>query len=420
MFKVIILVARKVGMARTDFIHHYETVHVPLVRSMIPQLVEYRRNYINPADTVAMPGASEPDFDVITEMWFRDRRGYEDLNVLNADPVKGALLAEDAVKFMDAGKTRMLVVGEYAGLAARGPIPVRLPAGDIVGFGAQPAVAAWLFLPAALDPAATQRVAFCIHGGGYSKRYFHIDEAGVDGYSLCRHFAERGMITVAIDCLGSGESAKAEVAQNIVSETLTLAHHNALGFLLAKLASGDLVAGLPPLPRLLAIGVGHSLGGMLLALQQARHRSFPRIAVLGWSNLGISLPPEALTPTLDSTGTYAYGTAALRREFHLDDVPAAVLATTAEGENLPVSLALAVEAANRASVRAAVAAIDVPVFLGYGAKDTSVAPYDEAGCYIGARDITLFILEGSAHCHNFAGTRARLWDRVLRWADWQN
>ena len=113
MFKVIVLVARKVGMSREDFMHHYETVHVPLVKRLVPELVEYRRNYLDPAETVAMPGAAATDFDSITEMWFHDRAGYEALGALNSDPVKGAALADDAAIFMDATKTRMFVVGEH-------------------------------------------------------------------------------------------------------------------------------------------------------------------------------------------------------------------------------------------------------------------------------------------------------------------
>jgi uncharacterized protein (TIGR02118 family) len=115
MFKVVVLVAKKAGMSREDFIRHYETVHVPLVLKSVPTLVEYRRNFIDPADMMAMPGAAETDFDGITEMWFHDRAGYEAMGALNADPVKGKALDDDAALFMDAAKTRMFVVGEYGG-----------------------------------------------------------------------------------------------------------------------------------------------------------------------------------------------------------------------------------------------------------------------------------------------------------------
>jgi uncharacterized protein (TIGR02118 family) len=117
MFKVIVMIARKAGLSREDFMHHYETTHVPLVHRLVPQLVEYRRNYIDPDDMMAMPGAAATDFDSVTEMWFADRAGYEAMSAINADPVAGALLAEDAALFLDADKTRMFVVGEYGDVA---------------------------------------------------------------------------------------------------------------------------------------------------------------------------------------------------------------------------------------------------------------------------------------------------------------
>lgn len=115
MYKVIVLVSRKPGMSRADFQRHYETVHVPLVKTLVPALVEYRRNFFDPVEVEIMPGAEAPDFDCITEMWFKDRAGFEALTEINNDPVKGMLLAEDALKFMDPAKTRLMPVGEFGG-----------------------------------------------------------------------------------------------------------------------------------------------------------------------------------------------------------------------------------------------------------------------------------------------------------------
>jgi hypothetical protein len=60
-------------------------------------------------------------------------------------------------------------------------------------------------------------------------------------------------------------------------------------------------------------------------------------------------------------------------------------------------------------------AVDVPVFLGLGERDTAPRPYDEPRYYPASADITLFLLPRSAHCHNFASTRTRLWDRLAAW-----
>jgi uncharacterized protein (TIGR02118 family) len=112
MFKVVVLVARKPGMSRADFIRHYETVHVPLVRSFFPEMLAYQRNYVDLAGAITYPGAAAPDFDSVTQMWFADRAGYEAMTAASTDPVKGKALADDAEMFMDTTKTRLFVVEE--------------------------------------------------------------------------------------------------------------------------------------------------------------------------------------------------------------------------------------------------------------------------------------------------------------------
>jgi hypothetical protein len=294
-------------------------------------------------------------------------------------------------------------------------LPVNFPVGGIDGFGPAPAVSGWLFAPRDLDPAKIRHVAFCIHGGGYDKRYFHIEAPGRDGYSLCRHFADRGVIAVTIDCLGTGESSQAERAEFVTSRRLAKAHHVVATQLMAWIKAGRLTPELPPLPHIALTGIGHSLGGLLTIVQQAAHRSFDRVAILGWSNLGLNLDPAVLKPVFDPTGTYAYSSPELRRAFHLSDVPADVLDCPAEREVFPVSLSLAAEAADRETIRRSAGSIAAPVFVAFGESDTSLAPRSEGACYAGADDVTFFRLHGSAHCHNFAGTRTVLWDRLLRW-----
>jgi hypothetical protein len=294
-------------------------------------------------------------------------------------------------------------------------LTVNFPVSGIDGFGSAPVVSGWLFSPRDLDPREIRHVALCVHGGGYDKRYFHIQAPGRDDYSLCRHFADRGVIAVTIDCLGTGESSLAEGAQFVTSQRLARAHHMVGAQLMAGLKAGTLSPEIPPLPHITLTGIGHSLGGLLTIVQQAAHHSFDRVAILGWSNLGLNLDPRVLRPVLDPSGTYAYSSPELRRAFHLADVPADVLDCPAEQEVFPVSLTLAAEAADRETIRRSAGSIAVPVFAGFGESDISLSPHAEGACYSGAGDVTFFRLAGSAHCHNFAGTRAVLWDRLLRW-----
>jgi hypothetical protein len=63
----------------------------------------------------------------------------------------------------------------------------------------------------------------------------------------------------------------------------------------------------------------------------------------------------------------------------------------------------------------AVRSIDVPLFLAFGETDMSPDPYLEPTAYRRCTDLTLFVLQEAAHCHNLANTRERLFDRLASW-----
>lgn len=63
------------------------------------------------------------------------------------------------------------------------------------------------------------------------------------------------------------------------------------------------------------------------------------------------------------------------------------------------------------------ARLTVPVLVGFGEHDVPERPHDDVAFYRSSPDVTLTVLPDSAHCHNFAGTRALLWDRLADWAD---
>ena len=54
--------------------------------------------------------------------------------------------------------------------------------------------------------------------------------------------------------------------------------------------------------------------------------------------------------------------------------------------------------------------------VAFGEFDIAERPRDEAAFYERSDDITLFVLAGSYHCHNFQDGRERLWDRLGVWA----
>ena len=101
--------------------------------------------------------------------------------------------------------------------------------------------------------------------------------------------------------------------------------------------------------------------------------------------------------------------------FHLDDVPPAVVeADTASTLTVVPRRCAATSMVPGVAIEAA-AKIEVPVLLAYGDVDVSPQPRAEPGFFPASRDITLFLLRDSGHCHNMAGTRHVLWDRLARW-----
>jgi len=68
-------------------------------------------------------------------------------------------------------------------------------------------VVTWVFAP--FEPAARVPLLVCLPGGSYTKAYWHLEVPGHPGYSFAEHMARRGMLVVAVDHLGTGESSVA-------------------------------------------------------------------------------------------------------------------------------------------------------------------------------------------------------------------
>ena len=103
---------------------------------------------------------------------------------------------------------------------------------------------------------------------------------------------------------------------------------------------------------------------------------------------------------------------------HHSDVPDAVVAAD-DAEAAPWPRQPYVTAALLAGYSARFAArVDCTTNLplGFGDHDVPRIPHADVAYYRRSHDVTLYVVPDSAHCHNFASTRARLWDRIGRWA----
>jgi len=272
------------------------------------------------------------------------------------------------------------------------------------------ALAASLYLPDAVPDDLELLV--CLHGGGYRRDYWHPAFQGFSGYSFAEALTEKGRAVLAVDLLGMGDSSRPEPETLLDRAKIAAANDVAVKLVATGLRDGRWAKA----SRLRVTGVGHSIGGMMVITQQAAHRSFARLAVLGWANQRMVLgdtDPETLALSIQP-GYLATPREMMRGLFYAADVPLALVAADeAAGSTTPACLGR--DALRPGIVHGASAAVTCPVFLAHGVVDTSPAPHQEPGYFKGSSDVTLLVLQGSAHCHNFARTRQVLWDRLDAW-----
>ena len=108
MIKGIALLKRKPGLSPEEFRRHYEEVHAPLIRRLIPSIRGYTRNYVTSSP---FPGPSGGDFDCITEQWFDDARGFQEMIDAMAGEA-GHAIRSDERTFLDRARTVYLMVEE--------------------------------------------------------------------------------------------------------------------------------------------------------------------------------------------------------------------------------------------------------------------------------------------------------------------
>jgi uncharacterized protein (TIGR02118 family) len=110
MYKVVALIKRKPGMSRADFMSYYEANHAPLARKCFPQIVQYRRNFIDLEGAIIMPGMEPPDFDSVTEIWYRDKEAYDEMLSTHFMETVRETIESDERNFLDQTMTRMIKV----------------------------------------------------------------------------------------------------------------------------------------------------------------------------------------------------------------------------------------------------------------------------------------------------------------------
>ncbi|HET6173311.1 MAG TPA: EthD domain-containing protein [Gaiellales bacterium] len=114
MFKIMAFLSKREDIETRAFIEYYEEHHVPLIRSLAPTPIGYKRNYLVRGDEINAEDESI-DFDVVTELTFPDRAAYLAWGAqLEAASHGEPVIAEDEQRFLDRSRTRAYVVREVS------------------------------------------------------------------------------------------------------------------------------------------------------------------------------------------------------------------------------------------------------------------------------------------------------------------
>jgi pimeloyl-ACP methyl ester carboxylesterase len=297
-------------------------------------------------------------------------------------------------------------------------------------------IAVTVVAPAAAELPLRPVVVVAIPGGTYHRRYWDLQPPGRSGFSQAEFLAERGVVFVACDYLGGGDSSRPDDGDFIGLEVQADAAHGVFVNIRDSLARGSLVDGLPPVADPTIIGIGQSLGGFITMIQQGKYADYPAIGIFGASPLLIAntrQQPE--WEQLSAAERRAWITAENARQsggrelamyhgapreqyrgiFHAIDVPDDLLAYDDAECHTLIPRNAGIDGMTPGFAQPFADRIRSPVFLAFGEFDVSADPRAEPQGYPGSSDITVVVVPQMAHMHNFAETRAQLWERFSEW-----
>lgn len=302
-------------------------------------------------------------------------------------------------------------------------------------------VAATVYLPEPATILPRPLVMFASPGGGYSRGYFDMHFDGHEGYSQAEYHTARGMIFVAYDHPGVGDSSTQHNAE-LTIEMIADGNDAMVREILARLAAGSLQSGFPAIENPFVIGIGQSMGGGITIIMQGRHRRFNAIGALGKSAIHTQLPQKNLEAARQARAVFHFTRATPPAElsvpetsarvpdflypFHWEDVPQDILDADFSGgyplrRSVPdfgsgTTPPCVVAMMSPGYVTPEAASVDVPVFIGMGERDVCPDPWAEPSAYWSSPDVSLYIVPRMAHMHNFASTRELLWQRLDQWS----
>lgn len=251
------------------------------------------------------------------------------------------------------------------------------------------------------DIAPTGVTFFCLPGGGASHDLFDLGQYdGVD-YSFASRMTGLGHTILTMDHPGTGTNPLPE-------------DHP----FLSPRQSSDYIAqactAFIPQPDSTIIGLGHSMGGMMTVLTQARHESFAAIALLGSSAGGLDWglddhektyigKADAVEKDLEELVIRKFGSHFLQvtggpsgKSITFGGATEKLTERLRE-VSIPLYAAGGMMSMIRGSFLAEVEAIDVPLFFAFGDHDIGVPPQEAPAPFTGTDKVELHVLENCGH-----------------------
>jgi uncharacterized protein (TIGR02118 family) len=111
MFRVMGFLTKRKGMEDKAFVDYYENRHVPLILSLAPSPIVYKRRYVERGHALAKDDGAL-DFDVMTELVFADRAAFLAWVAAVSEGEAGERVAADEARFLDRSRTRSAIVDE--------------------------------------------------------------------------------------------------------------------------------------------------------------------------------------------------------------------------------------------------------------------------------------------------------------------
>jgi pimeloyl-ACP methyl ester carboxylesterase len=280
-------------------------------------------------------------------------------------------------------------------------------------------------------------VILAVPGGTYHRRYWDLQPPGRSGYSQAEHFAAHGIVFIAEDYFGGGDSTRPADGDFIGLEMQADVAHEVLGQVRKRLQSGELVPGVGPFPDANYVGIGQSLGGFITMIQQGRYDDYPGVGIFGaspllvagtreqpdWDAMSIAqrrqwiMADNARQSGIEGELPAYHGAPReqYRGIFHVLDVPDDLVRYDEAECHTLIPRMSGVDGMTPGFAQPFADQISCPVFLAFGEHDVSADPRREPSAYPASSDITMVVIPNMAHMHNFADSRLTLWERFRSW-----